>query len=87
MKTFATGLVFLFIYSGVWAQRDCRTAEYEQQQLLADPSLKQKMLAAMNHSLNLPSSISNYRVTNETVIKIPVVVHVLYNKSNENISM
>lgn len=87
MKTIATGLVFLFLYTGVWAQRDCRTAEYEQQQLLADPSLRQKMLAAMNNSLNLPSSTSEYRVTHESVIKIPVVVHVLYNNNSENISL
>src|SRR5690606_23136259 len=86
MKTLATGLVFLFLYTGVWAQRDCRTAEYEQQQLLADPSLKQKMLAAMNQVLDIPSSTSEYRVNHDNIIKIPVVVHVLYNNSNENIS-
>ena len=86
MKTLATGLVFLFLYTGVWAQRDCRTAEYEQQQLLADPSLKQKMMAAMNQVLNIPSSTSETRVNHNNIIKIPVVVHVLYNSNSENIS-
>ncbi len=44
------------------------------------------MLAAMNNSLNLPSSTSDYRVTHPTIINIPVVVHVLYHNNKENIS-
>jgi len=70
------------------AQRDCTSFEYEQQKLQADPSLKNKinnLESFIQRNLTSPSNIAG-KPHAGSVITIPVVVHILYNKSQENIS-
>lgn len=81
--------VGLFIALFAAAQRDCATAGYLQQQLQADPSLQSRMAGVedfiLQRSLDLPAS-ANGRTGGISVIRIPVVVHILYNSSAQNIS-
>ena len=67
------------------AQRACGTMQHLHEQLLADPALEQRMLqmenqtqAWMQHQKKYPSV--------QAVINIPVVVHIVYNTSAQNIS-
>ena len=72
------------------AQRVCGSAEYRQQMLASDPSFKlvfkniEKQVAESNTKASTGTALRD-TVTNE-IIYIPVVVHVLYNSINENIS-
>ena len=74
------------------AQNSCRTIEYRQQLLLKRSELSSKILAVESFTQNFVKSKA-YRlqgvnpVSGETgIITIPVVVHVLYNSSQQNIS-
>lgn len=70
------------------AQRTCTSFEYEMQKLQDDPSLKDKISnleSFIQRKLNSPSNIAG-KPHSGAVITIPVVVHILYNKSQENIS-
>ena len=66
------------------SQRNCGTMQYLQQQIHENPSLLQKMndneVYLQNYIQNSPENNSS------TIITIPVVVHVVYYNSNENIS-
>lgn len=53
------------------------------QQMLADPSLREKMDEMERRTRGI---LTEPTVSSETVITIPTVVHVLYNTSGENIS-
>ncbi len=64
----------------------CRTYEVFQEQLKADPSLKDRMNqieAFTNRYIQNPAA---YRKVINGVLELPVVVNVLYNKPEENIS-
>lgn len=70
------------------AQRECFSFNYEEQQLKNNSSLKNKITeieSFIQRKLNSPSDIAG-RPHTGTIIKIPVVVHILYNKAQENIS-
>jgi len=75
-----------------WTQRDCRSFDYRQQQLNADASLAEKVEAVEQFThmqLHRPSVTITGEGTKETVpavITIPVVVHIIYNISSQNIS-
>ena len=56
---------------------------YLQQQINENPSLLQKM---NDNEVYLQNYIQNSRNNSSTIITIPVVVHVVYYNSNENIS-
>ena len=66
------------------AQRECRSFEYQQQLIQANPSLEASFKAAENfaqlHESRMSSSWGDKTIT------IPVIVHVLYHYPSENIS-
>jgi hypothetical protein len=63
--------------------RNCGSMDYLQEMDLADPTFKKERLRIDQHC-------TNYAVTHSkptrTIIKIPVVVHVVYNTTQQNIS-
>jgi hypothetical protein len=84
------GLVLLIAISfkQLAAQQRCSSFDYLQTQLKKDPSLQYKINAIeaftqsrIKNSHNLAS-----RLDGNFVIRIPVVVHILYHDSNQNIS-
>jgi hypothetical protein len=92
MKYFLPFAGFLLITVSGWAQRDCRWFDYKQQQLKADPSLAEKVEAVESFTrvqLHKPSVTITGQGTKDLIpslITIPVVVHVVYNSSEQNIS-
>ena len=66
------------------AQRDCGAMEYLDLQFAQDPKRQHKLEAVEKHYEKVISSSYTKAVTG--VITIPVVVHVVYNNSTENIS-
>lgn len=92
MKSFLLAcacLVFCTYYSV--AQQSCVTKEYQQQAILRDPSLIYQFESAelfTKKVLSRDASMITYGVSpgGLTIIKIPVVVHILYRTTDENIS-
>jgi hypothetical protein len=84
MKTVLLGWIGLLASYLVSAQQDCRSFEYQQLLLQKDPALHVTQNAVQNFSLLQESRIS-YDQTGKS-ITIPVVVHVLYHYTDENIS-
>lgn len=85
MKHFVLAFLLLWAYQVVTAQRNCASHEYLQQQLQADPLLAQRIAAfeaPRTGDVMLNGTVSPV----PQVIKIPVVVHVLYNAASQNIS-
>lgn len=66
-------------------QRNCGADEVLQQQLKADPTLRQKMNAIEDFTRQVQMNPSAYRLLNG-IIEIPVVVNVLYKTTAQNIS-
>ncbi len=88
MKFFILTL-FLHSFLIVAAQRNCATANYWQSQLKGDPALlmryqQMERTAKLRSLLSLKNQESG--VADVPIITIPVVVHVLYNKPEQNIS-
>ncbi|MBY0536494.1 MAG: T9SS type A sorting domain-containing protein [Chitinophagaceae bacterium] len=85
-------LIFVSVLkaTGLLAQTSCATAEYYQIAIKADPSLVGKATYARGTatSIALDQTTTNGSVSNAalSIIKIPVVVHVLYNTDAQNIS-
>lgn len=83
MKQFIA-FVFLFTFSWTFAQRSCHTME-NHERLIQENPLHQAILDNIEQFTN--QVISNGTVNMEkVVITIPVVVHVLYNTSAQNVS-
>ncbi|MBS1934750.1 MAG: zinc metalloprotease, partial [Bacteroidetes bacterium] len=85
--------LLIFTCVTVLAQNECRTAEYRQQLINKSPELISKIASIEAFTQNLQkaksttingSSSSVNQVP--TVITIPVVVHVVYNTAQQNIS-
>lgn len=77
----------LLAVQGLMAQRACSSFEYAERLLQSDPALREAVQRIERHTAeNLAKSQTASRQTNETLITIPVVVHVLYRNSSENIS-
>ena len=66
-------------------QRSCGTTEALAQQLIADPSLQKRMDAIEAYTKKVIHNPEKYRLV-DGVITIPVVVHVVYRTTAENIS-
>jgi hypothetical protein len=86
MKNLAFFLISnVFIFSSAWSQqRSCHTMENHERLLQEDPYLferMQKMEVFTNHAIT-SGKVDN----NKAVITIPVVVHVVFNTSAQNIS-
>ena len=87
-------LVFLLIcfYAVSHAQQECQSASYVNKLMGQNPTLKDRLAAVENFTTrwiaqrksNSPPTQNN--TNHETLIRIPVVVHVIYNSSAENIS-
>lgn len=82
-------LVVLGIITGnhSLAQRTCGTGDYLQMAIQTDPGLLQQTIDARNLAdqwLNMHPDASIKKAG--TILKIPVVIHVVYNNTNENIS-
>lgn len=85
-------LILLFLsYTGA-AQRSCNSYHYLQQELSKYPSLSPGLTMVkkfIERQLDQPTLISGANGTNSplpTIFRIPVVVHILYNTSVQNIS-
>src|SRR5438045_2159234 len=84
MRNIIVGWLILLTSNIAVAQRECRSFEYLQQLIQADPSLEASFKAAENftqlHESRISSPLGNKTIT------IPVIVHVLYHYPSENIS-
>lgn len=67
------------------AQQKCTSAEYQQEALRLDPSLRQRMAAIEEFTGNQQESRIHSNIQ-ESVIRIPVVVHVLYHNPDEKLT-
>ena len=84
MKKFFIGFFILsFGYNNIYSQRNCGTMQYLSEQIEKNPSLKINF-EKTEHKLQQWINSNNTKTSN--VITIPVVVHVVYYNSNENIS-
>ncbi len=75
--------LILAFSTGIMAQRNCGSMEYLEEQLQNDPKREAKMEAIERFTRDFIEDSD--RVVNG-VVTIPVVVHVIYNTSAENIS-
>jgi len=90
MRTLLFLLLILLTTAGtLLAQRDCSSHQYQQQELQNDPSLKNEINKIESFVQNRLASRSNVAEKPQgagAIVKIPVVVHILYHKPEENIS-
>src|SRR5688500_19454203 len=90
MRIYFFAVLFLMAFTcQLSAQRTCSAFQYQEQELRDNPSLKAKIEGIENFiQRKLTSGQSGIagKPHAGSVIKIPVVVHILYNKSQENIS-
>jgi hypothetical protein len=73
----------LLITTQLFAQRNCGTMEYLQQQIQNDPNRLQMMQEIEQHTNQF---VQSYQPGSRSVITIPVVFHVVYNTAAQNIS-
>jgi hypothetical protein len=81
--------VFLLTSLQLLAQRECASAYYVEQQKLADPSYSNNAsyIESLISKAPLQSAASEFKTTaGNGVIRIPVVVHIVYNTVGQNIS-
>ena len=76
-------MAFLLVGSYSFAQRDCGAVEYLEQQMQLDPKRGEKMDRIEKHT---QSFLKNPTRDVTGTVTIPIVVHVVYNTSAENIS-
>ncbi len=73
------------------AQRNCASHHYLQQEMIANPALKAGLIAQekfIQQKINTPTVISGVEGSSpsSTIIRIPVVFHILYNNPYQNIN-
>lgn len=73
----------LVLSSGLQAQRTCAAVEHLTQQLANDPTLAQRMHEIEEHTENF---VRNNPKGTRAVITIPVVIHIVYKTTAENIT-
>src|SRR5687767_14759620 len=80
-------LFLVFLVQLVYGQKDCRHSEYEGRIIAAYPELSARF--QLQHTLSAvkakASSTDNAAAVPE-LITIPVVIHILYNKAEQNLS-
>ena len=97
MRYFLLFIAYLLFTLPVTAQRDCGSVEYRQEALRNDPGLAARVAAIEEFTrlrLKSPSVVisgtdpvgQDPRKIIPTLITIPVVVHIVYNNSTQNIS-
>lgn len=85
-KTFTLLMMSFLLVGSIFAQeRDCSTMENLEYRLQQDPNLAQRMAQIEAYTQNKIQNMQQDRIDG-AVITIPVVVHVLYRNSQENIS-
>src|SRR5258706_12817966 len=79
--------VSLFAANFLFAQRECRSFEYQKQLIQIDPSLEASRQGIENFIFQHESTrLSTAIVEGIKIITIPVIVHILYPYPGENIS-
>lgn len=68
------------------SQRKCAADEVLQEQLKADPSLRNRMDQVEEFTRRVAANPKNYRLLASGIIEIPVVVNVLYRTAAQNVS-
>ncbi len=87
MRFYIFTFAFLFFVWQGQAQKECQTAEYHQQLLSRQPSLKNTLNDIEDFiQRKLHSERTAGRMHIGPVFTVPVVVHILYNRPEENIS-
>lgn len=93
MKLFIAVCTFMVVLAlPVAAQTSCASHEYLEQELRRDPAIAQKIAAAESFTARaafqqeIIAGASGPISTNLSVIRIPVVVHVIYANNDQNIS-
>src|SRR5688500_11308032 len=90
MKTMKVFLLILSLglYSSLIAQEKCASTPYLQEQIARDPQLTHKHAAIEKFTEAYTSNQLESRLEiTSSIIKIPVVVHVLYHNQDEKISV
>lgn len=85
MKHFVLAYLLLLTATCALAQRNCASYEYQQQKIQSEPFLAERMAKSLAHR-NEEVILHGNEAPPPALIKIPVVVHVLYNKAEQNIS-
>lgn len=89
MKFFLFTLIICCSFLELTAQRRCATNEYWQTQINNDPALQlryHKIEHALNSRNTVSKKVQGTGVADLPVVTIPVVIHILYNSSEQNIS-
>lgn len=89
MKFFTLYTIAVCFSVSLFAQRNCGTSDYWQLQLSADPVLAQRysqINIASEKRLQISNKEQGNDINDQMVITIPVVVHILYNNTAENIT-
>jgi len=82
-------LILIVFACPVLAQRDCSSHTYLQQELLNNPLLKNDLDRIENYvrsHVTTRSGLAGKPQGSKIIVKIPVVVHILYHRSDENIN-
>jgi hypothetical protein len=85
MRAILLGYLLIFVLQ-LSAQRECATQEYIQQLSNSNTQTAKSIKDAELFTQRLNAMGSANRLSGEFIIRIPVVVHVLYNDASQNIS-
>jgi len=92
MKSFLLTLCILLIGFAGLAQNNCVTHDY-QQQIAKDPGNKNRLQEAesfinnhLQHKEYLSGAMGGGQGAGMSIVKIPVVIHIVYNNADQNIS-
>jgi hypothetical protein len=78
-------LVFIVACQHTGAQQICSSFEYRQQQLLADPALNIKV-SQVEEFIKNKKATASFQRQHLPLITIPVVVHIIYNNSDQEVT-
>ncbi|MEO6069385.1 MAG: T9SS type A sorting domain-containing protein [Chitinophagaceae bacterium] len=79
----------MLCFTGVAAQRECTSATYAARERSLNKSTEKNILAAeafINHTPLISSAAMETRTEGSNTIRIPVVIHIVYNTTAQNIS-
>ncbi|MDF2191800.1 M43 family zinc metalloprotease [Paraflavitalea sp. CAU 1676] len=85
MKHFVLACLLLYTTCCAYAQRSCASFEYQQQKIQSDPLLAQRLAKALTPR-HEDIMLNGADAPPPVIIRIPVVVHILYNKPANNIT-
>lgn len=85
MRTLVFGVLMMASLQG-FSQRACSTQEYLEQQQAQQPAYAAKRAAIETFIRQQSAQASSLKTEAKNTIRIPVVVHILYNTASQNIS-